>query len=379
VQHIHFGAGSFGLGFVGWVSNRLGLDLYICNRAHPQTGVLSSENAVLERDLHYDVEYVTGSRETIRLAGFLNLNNEYHRNSLVKLLASPETRMLTTSLSTRQAYSLIAPIIVEGLIARSSITTSPLYALACENDISHSTFNEEIIHAVSRDNASTIDTMCAFIPCVVDRVCKRPLVEANRVVVRAERFGRLSLGPNVDLSFFRDRLSDTDRASQIVKIEPNFELAVMKKKWLLNGPHLLLAVYAIYQGRLAFHHFVRENPELVQEMLQEFALGIFYLAVESKNYTTNELETFDKELDDEIRAVQERFESEPDDACRVARRFVRPNAENPETMTAFFDNMRSKILAPALAFYRNEGQLPNRLSFTLFLLMELISDRQFRD
>src|SRR5207253_1918261 len=97
-----------------------------------------------------------------------------------------------------------------------------------------------------------IDEVCDFLPCVIDRVCSDSKVVGNKIVVPVENYGKLSLGPGADTSFFLGRLSQHGRAKKIISIEPVFELAVMKKKWLLNGPHILLALNAIFDGRLAF-------------------------------------------------------------------------------------------------------------------------------
>ena len=138
MHHVHFGAGRFGLGFVGWLSKHLRLNLHLANRGDA-SGRLSDRNSLIANSATYDIKYVTGAREAVTVANCLNFGNESDREHLVRLIALEETKLLTASLArksedeTKQAYGKIAPIILEGLIARQRGERSKLYVLACAN------------------------------------------------------------------------------------------------------------------------------------------------------------------------------------------------------------------------------------------------------
>jgi mannitol-1-phosphate/altronate dehydrogenase len=98
--------------------------------------------------------------------------------------------MLTTSLA--GAHGTIASILAEGLLARAANRAERLYVLACENGVTSIQLRQSVLQHMAAA-AQEIDAAADFIPCVVDRVCDAIKTKSDRVVVRAELFGRLSL------------------------------------------------------------------------------------------------------------------------------------------------------------------------------------------
>ena len=102
----------------------------------------------------------------------------------------------------------------------------------------------------------------------------------NTVVVNAEEYGRLSLWHNSDLSLFRDGLPFQARVREAIQIEQSeshLEFTDRLKKWLINGPHLLLALNAYYEKEFEFEQFIQRNEALARDVLNEFATGCFHV------------------------------------------------------------------------------------------------------
>jgi hypothetical protein len=169
------------------------------------------------------------------------------------------------------------------------------------------------------------------------------------------------------------------RAAQAVRIEQSFahlEFTDKMKKWLINGPHLLLAINAYYDGQLEFDKFIRENKIMARNMLQEFAAGCFHVCAQGARPVIA-LDAIATSIEQKVDEVIERFASFPDFTVRIMRRFKRPTTEEVISLQDFFRNMRYKIVEPARAYYESEGEMPHRMSDTFLKLIELIANDRF--
>jgi mannitol-1-phosphate/altronate dehydrogenase len=374
LNHVHFGAGKFGLGFVGWISNHLDLKLHLANRSYGDTGALSAQNQLIAEQLTYQIEHSSDDLETVRVSEFLNFDSAPGRQRLVGLIASPETMMITTSLGLLPQP--VVSIIQDGLIARAQAKAPPLFVLACENELKSADLQDAVEKGAP---VNVISRAAHFVPCVVDRICREVTDDGHRVVVHAERYGCLSLWNEVDLSWFRDRLSAQARAVQAMRFErsaAHLEFADRKKKWLINGPHLLLAINAYYDHQIAFEEFVRQNRLVARNMLQEFAAGCFHVCSQGSEPVMAP-DAIRASIEEKVEEVLERLANFPDVTTRIMRRFVRPSGRNPISLQDFFRNMRYKVVQPARAYYEAEGEMPHRISDTFLKLIELIANDEF--
>jgi len=375
LHHVHFGAGKLGLGLVGWISNHLNLQLYIANRSNPATGILSARNRLIAEQFGYDIAYGPTVVEAIRVVAVLNLDNVGDRQELVSLIASPETQLLTTSMV--EAHPSVMSIIREGLLQRARAAAQPLYILACENELKSEDLLAHIESGLTEKDANAIRNAGTFIPCVVDRVCVGVSALRGRTIVAAAQFGRLSLPPNADRAFFEGRLSQAARDANAIAIEHDIEFAEIKKKWLFNGPHLIIAINAYYDGHLTFHEYVQNNSDLAQEIFHEFAMGCFHVCSQNTRLLAMGVDKIYRQIQNEVSINQQRFRDFPDSTQRIISRFLEPTKDKPNTLQLFFKNLRYKVVEPATTYCESEGQMPHRISYTLLRLIELIADGRF--
>jgi len=225
-----------------------------------------------------------------------------------------------------------------------------LYVLACENGVTSIQLRQSVLQHTAAA-AQEIDAAADFIPCVVDRVCDAIKTKSDRVVVRAELFGRLSLPATVDRHFFVHNAKNRN----LIRIESDLDLVIMKKAWLFNGPHLILAINAFYERELDFRQYVRDNPELVEEVLQEYSIGCLQSWSERHPLTHDSAVKLNEELRLTAHDTHQRFRQNPDIVERIAHRFARPTEKQPMGLQEFFSNMAYKVVEPTLAYQRRTG------------------------
>jgi hypothetical protein len=376
VRHAHIGAGRFGLGFVGLISKHLGLDLFIFNRADPATGALSELNALIAARRGYEIVYQDGERESIPVAGFGVTDSAVGPGSLVTLLSDPETRLLTVSLKGK--HEEVTSHVFHGLLARRHADGRKIAVLACENEVTIDELRRSIFSHGTSEQIQHIERVCEFVPCTVDRICANsPKIKNGAVVIATEKHARLSLGVDAQQGFIGDCVAGLGHNSQLIKFELFFEIAVMKKKWLINGPHLLLAVDAMWRGTSDFQQYAKENRQFVRQLLEEFATGLLHICASRRAYPDDFILALEDELRSEIQQTQQRFENEPDGVGRIAWRFIRPTRDDPEALQIFFRNLGYKLLEPANAYLAREGHAPNCIFSALLNLLDLIARGAF--
>jgi mannitol-1-phosphate/altronate dehydrogenase len=243
--------------------------------------------------------------------------------------------------------------------------------LACENEISSDDLRESLKQVASAEQFLIAEAVAKFVPCVVDRICGERIIENDdRVLVPVERFGRLTVPDRHVPAFLRT----LNRAGSIAIVQ-DIALAQMKKKWLVNGPHLLLAINALYEKEPNFQSYVRNNREVTEEILLEFSLGLFHIIRQTHpELSTDELRD---DLQREATLVQQRFENFPDSYVRIAARFRRPTETAPNNLQNFFHNLEYKIAEPCNAYFDSEKHMPHRISRTLLRLTELIAHDKY--
>lgn len=350
------------------------MNFHLCNRAVGRSGALSEQNRIIAAKLTYRIEHSPGNSESIPVSGFSNLNSKGDRDSIVKLIAAPETKLITTSLGALPP--LVVSTLRRGLVARAKAKAPQVYILACENEIKIAHLRDEIVKKASQ---ATISDAALFVPCVVDRICREVTNYGNTVVVNAEEYGRLSLWHNSDLSLFRDGLPFQARVREAIQIEQSeshLEFTDRLKKWLINGPHLLLALNAYYEKEFEFEQFIQRNEALARDVLNEFATGCFHVCSQdaSLQIDPNDISAG---ISAKIEEVLPRLANFPDYTTRIMHRFVRPTRRNLMSVQDFFRNMRYKVADPARAFYDSEAEMPFRICDTLLKLAVLIAKDDF--
>ncbi|MGX1360727.1 hypothetical protein QNJ95_37125 [Bradyrhizobium elkanii] len=375
MRHVHFGAGNFGLGFVGCVSKYMHFEFVLANRGSGAQSTLSTQNELIARQQKYEIEYYDGERELIPVSQLLNFSDTAQHGQLIDLILDNETKLVTTSL--KGAHIQIIPTLVEALRARATSGSEKVFILACENAVSSEDLRRDIQKSCNSEISEAINGVTEYIQCMVDRVCSEPRIVDDRVVVPAERFGCLVLDPSADVSLFKTRLEHASSQNALIKIASNFDVEITKKKWLLNGPHLILAINALYERKFDFCEYVNENKNLLAEIFQEFSIGCAQSIIERDDLSFDQMIELDKDLQLASETNQQRFLQNPDLVERIASRFLKPTHRSPKRLQDFFSNLSYKVMEPALAFRRRAGQLPHRISLTLYRLVDLVADGRF--
>ncbi|MEY9470887.1 hypothetical protein ABH992_003286 [Bradyrhizobium yuanmingense] len=371
MRHVHFGAGKLGLGFAGSVAMEFGLDFIVANRGDAGSSALSERNQLLAQNSEYTIKYYTGQPDVVSVNRFLNWNHDPDRAALQQLISDVDTVLITTSLDGN--HKEIADIVQAGLLMRSANQGTPALVLAFENGISDQDLRNAFMADASSEYLQTIDSCSRYIPCVVDRVCNNVRLEESNVLVDAERYGCLSLPVNAKSLIEAVGIYP----GPLVKFERDLEIARMKKIWLFNGPHLMLAINAHYERAFDFQEYVCANKGLTTELLQEFALGCFQACLTRGALSPQQVNELDSDLQATAQSTQKRFEQTPGLVSRIMKRFRQPTKEKPSWMEEFFSNMKYKVIEPAHAYRDRTGHMPRRISETLLRAVDLISDRRF--
>jgi len=300
------------------------------------------------------------------------LFTDREERDFISVIVDPRTVLLTTAL--KQGIQSFLPLLARALTARvQRDTPTPLYIVACENAINSLDLRNMIIPLLpSEVIGPPFEQAVIFVPCMVDRICGKPFVNplTNRVQVEVEQFAEWVLQrPNLGTPSLEEILINPETSSYI-KFVPDLNPILRRKKWLVNGPHLLIALNAFAQRYTRLDIFLQEEPlarELLEGLLEE-ALEVFQ-AVEP-SFGVYELREFNE-------LTKVRFQSYPDRVARILSRFT-----GPERLHEFFQDFYGKVTKPALQYielHRQEGEyiVPYWTVQTLLLVTQLINESRY--
>lgn len=187
---VHFGAGSIGLGFIGFLIAKAGYHVIF---ADIDPRVISHLNA----DATYTIRYLEPRRSKpfhVRNVSGILSNIKEGIIQLAEDIGDKEMKLITTSIGFG-ALKQIAPIIAKGIIARRQEGAGFLNIIACENGKGASDLLKD---AVYRDLDKTVqewaDCYVGFANCSVDRIVPQPANEQEKLLsVGVDKFfGTLS-------------------------------------------------------------------------------------------------------------------------------------------------------------------------------------------
>jgi hypothetical protein len=273
---VHFGAGAFGLGFVGdLLSGRGENGLTIVS--HKPSDVSES----LGKHCCYDVLYRDiGQKRRVRIRGAITATSD-NSSDLDGLLEDERTVLITTAVQPSNLCRT-APVMYRGLKKRlSKIPTSPLLILACENMTNNSTALEREIRkyaAIKGDfdfGTQLGHSAIRFSDTVVDRICHKPAVsDQGTVEVEAEDYYGWVLDVSGVQDVHRKVLSELLPSGAILENSRNrFDGHSDIKYWLFNGIHHAVAIES-HVWNLANVSDALANPDvhaLILQLQTEFA------------------------------------------------------------------------------------------------------------
>jgi mannitol-1-phosphate/altronate dehydrogenase len=184
-QHIHFGAGSFGLGMV----------VEICHgQAGLRTVVVSRDSnkeyhRLLKAKGSYSVLLDGDSNRRMNLSPSLRYYTDQDLEQIVEMMAGPSVLLITTSVRKENLPS-IAPILARAMMRRSQQThPTRLCVMACENLSENSTELRKHVelHLLPNQRQHLLREVF-FCNTLVDRVCGSISCSGGSVDVPIEAF-----------------------------------------------------------------------------------------------------------------------------------------------------------------------------------------------
>jgi len=360
LRHVHLGTGAFGLGFVVPLVSAAGFQTVLANRARGSAAY--ARNVALQRHGSYSLVLMGKQPRTeeIPIAEFIFVDENEER--FLDVVADPATRLCTTAL--RQGFLASVPLLADALAYRlESGTTTTLYVVACETPAigDSSTLRTAILSHRPELATRVFEQRIHFVPCIVDRICNDPVLheDTGRVSVTAEEFAEWLLqGPSP-----LERVLLTKRTEKTISFVNDFAPFARRKLWLVNGPHLLIALRAFVQHQEYLNRFLaeKENARLLTTILREAQdafLGAesFFSKTELTHYTNK---------------IRARFSSFPDSTTRHLPRIARPRIH--EFMADFYKKSGVIQLPHALKRKRVAYQTAQ----TLLLTTELIANGRY--
>lgn len=242
VQHVHFGAGRFGLGMVVDLCERAGLTSTVLNKQNS-----NGHHPLLSRSGRYRLIYDNNLAKTREISVTIRYYKNQPDLDIVDIIANPSVSLVTTSV-TRDGLRAIAPLLAKGIERRHAINAEPIYVLACENLCKNSTtlaaYVQESIASRSltyfKDNALFCDT-------VVDRVCANIAVDSDIPQVPVESFHSWVVAPKGRNSQALQLLA-ANGLLKLASTEMEFDAHELLKYWCLNAVQLAVAAYGFNFG-----------------------------------------------------------------------------------------------------------------------------------
>jgi mannitol-1-phosphate 5-dehydrogenase len=296
-DHIHIGAGSFGLGMVVEVCNRGGLETAVLNRQSDR------DHHRLLRELgRYQVVFDDSRQNRITVSPRIHYYDRDDDSVAINLLASPSVKLITTSVK-KDNLPKVAPLLLHGLEKRAAIgSNAPLCILACENSLRNSAeLKKYVEQPVSGKDRKHLFKGVFFCSTLVDRVCANISCSSNEVEVPVESFhGWIVNDPGYSVPVL-----DSLQSNNLIKLANNLEFDghEVQKYWCMNGVHLAAAAYAYnHDSNLTHFRNALAVPEIRKKVLalQEELAAAFEVYVGRKGlqdwFSEKMIERFNKNI-----------------------------------------------------------------------------------
>lgn len=256
---IQFGAGNIGRGFIGAVLEQAGYHVVF---ADVNQEVIDRINRDGKYTVHImDVECID---QTISNVSGVNSATD----AIVKEIADPETRILTTAVGVR-ILPFIAPAIAKGIaLRREKGCKAEMNIIACENAVkATSQLKEHVWAKLSDEDKEYAERMVGFADCAVDRIVP-PVRSENPIDVVVEAYFEWDVEKS-QLKGEMEEIPGMTLVDGLVKF-------VERKLFTLNTGHAITA----YTGKMKGHATIDESiadPKIfaiVKAAMQQSGLGL---------------------------------------------------------------------------------------------------------
>jgi mannitol-1-phosphate 5-dehydrogenase len=184
IEHVHFGAGTFGLGMVVEICHgEAGLKTAVVNRDSRR-----EYHKILKSKGNYSVLF-DGDRQKILKPKFCYHTTE-NEQSIVDLLSGPSVALITTSVK-KDNLPAIAPLLARGLLKRANggTTEQKLCVMACENLVDNSAeLRKQVESHLPHGQATHLLSGVFFCNTLVDRICAPVSCRTGSVQIPTESF-----------------------------------------------------------------------------------------------------------------------------------------------------------------------------------------------
>lgn len=328
--HVHIGTGSLGLGFVAYLTRKAGFRVVLANR---EVGSASKKkNSALKHNTKFTLKVVgrTTRTESVQIDKFIYTDSE--SDELLDLFENSSTMLLTTGL--KEGLKNCIPDISRLIKKRVDATLDePLFVLACENRFDSNWLLSEVAAHLGMSRDQLESRQVQFLPCVVDRICTNIECDSSgQVSVEVEPYAKWVIETTEASKKLEKALSLLVNEG-IIEFVSDIKPYKLRKLWLINGPHLLVAILARADRKTGVHIFLRESRHelLFRAIQQEFTDAVRF---STHAFSTEELIEFNN------RTVS-RFQEYPDTSNRIMGRFRRGALET------FIKDLDAKVGEPA--------------------------------
>jgi len=263
-------------------------------------------------------------------------------------VATDQPLLITTAVTTVGLENLV-PTLNAWLSVREQ-SQKLTYIVPCENIVGPG------FHELTQ--AYDASQYVFFLSCIVDRVCGQPTMEGEDLTVLVERMATWVIERKGDVRELEGRLS---RAG--VEFVDNLKPFELRKRWLVNGPHLAASLIGWQYGVAFLDEF------LSGEEGRLFIEGVLAECVEALLAKTNEFQQ--DTLVEFARSVKERFESHPDHIARILSKL------RPESLQLFINAVRVRLVDPSAEYAQHKGTAPHFLTTSIHAAIALIADQRW--
>jgi mannitol-1-phosphate/altronate dehydrogenase len=239
-EHVHIGAGPFGLGMVVDVCQR---------RAGLKTAVLSRYSGKEYQDLlkaqsKYSIRYEDDPRRHSTLNVHVRYYAGDHDADTLELLSRPSVALITTSVG-KENLKEIGHLLARSFENRRQRGASgPLCVMACENLQRNSTELQNHVQSnLTTDLQNHLHKEVFFCDTLVDRICAQLTWRNGTVEVPAESYHDwIVQRPKVPIPILQ-KLAKKNLV-RIAESDIEMEVHEVQKYWCMNAVHLATAAFA---------------------------------------------------------------------------------------------------------------------------------------
>jgi hypothetical protein len=315
--------------------------------------------AAIEARRGYYIHPYDAEPEFIPVAAALT----YDQADFGTIAAYPGELLLTTALK-REGIMESLGVIRQLLEEREG---RPTVVIAAENQVDTLFLKNELVSAGFQPQEEIL-----FVRAVVDRICNKPEIEEDGLVVQCEGFARIYLErtkPAIEWAF--PQCLRGLKKQPLCEMSNDFEFVVDRKKWVINAAHLLMALTAHYYRFPSVRAFASQEfgRRLLEKSVNEFERLMRY------HYQHDDLAYPRTGLVEFTRSVRERIATFPQRYPDIVTRF-----DGPEKLPLFFEDFHRKITQLALEDMHRSIHAPYFASLVTHIVVELVKEgRWIRD